>query len=98
MSSGQADAAGSNEQTANEDQLWRGNVELYMLAPLKLDTTTTVKGRTAEADLDLGEVLSALQWYSSLRASVEQAASACSPICTTASLVMRRPPPPRAAC
>jgi hypothetical protein len=70
--SGQAEPADSTEQTGNADQVWRGNVDLYMFAPLKLDTTTTIRGRTAEADLDLGDVLSALQWASSLRASVEQ--------------------------
>jgi predicted porin len=51
---------------------WRATVELYGLAPLKLDTRTTINGFTTTADLDLGEVLSRLKWASSLRASVER--------------------------
>jgi len=50
---------------------WRATVELYGLAPLKLDTRTTINGFSTNADLDLGDVLSRLKWASSLRASVE---------------------------
>jgi hypothetical protein len=50
---------------------WRGTLELYGLAPLKLDTRTTINGFTTNADLDLGEVLSRLKWASALRGSVE---------------------------
>jgi hypothetical protein len=70
--SGQAEPSGSSDPSATDEQAWRGNVELYMFAPLKLDSTTTLQGRSFDAELDLGEVLSILKWASSLRASVEQ--------------------------
>ncbi len=59
-------------ETAADPSPWRGTLELYGLAPLKLDTRTTIKGFTTNADLDLGEVLSRLKWASALRGSVEK--------------------------
>ncbi|MEB3182866.1 MAG: hypothetical protein VKN15_00575 [Cyanobacteriota bacterium] len=47
-------------------------MELYGFAPLRTTGSTTVRGFTADIDLDLGEVLEKLQWASHLRASVER--------------------------
>ena len=60
------------ELQASEPSPWRATLELYGLAPLQLDTRTTINGFTTTADLDLGDVLSRLEWISSLRGSVEQ--------------------------
>lgn len=57
---------------AAEVPAWAGTVELYGFAPLRTTGSTTVKGFTADIDLDLGEVLEKLQWASHLRASVER--------------------------
>ena len=59
------------EETLSAPSAWRGTLELYGLAPLKLDTRTTINGFTTNADLNLGGVLERLEWASSLRASVE---------------------------
>lgn len=68
---GSTDPDGSDQQ-AEAATPWRATLELYGLAPLRLDTRTTINGFTTNADLDLGGVLSRLEWASSLRASVEQ--------------------------
>jgi hypothetical protein len=70
--SAQAEPAVSSDQSVTDEQIWRGNVELYMFAPLKLDSTTTIRGRETDASLDLGDILSALEWATAVRASVEQ--------------------------
>lgn len=57
---------------SNGAAIWRGSVELYAPLPFSLDTTTTINGRSTEAQLNLGDVFSALKWTSSLRASVEK--------------------------
>ena len=62
----------SNNGTQRQDNLWGGTVELYGPLPFRLDTTTTIKGRTTEAELNLGQILDNLKWISSLRASLEK--------------------------
>lgn len=54
------------------DEPWRGTVELYGFAPLRVTGTTTIRGFEADTDLTLGDVLSSLQWATSLRGSVER--------------------------
>ncbi len=67
----EANSKPSSGTEATAAAIWRGTVELYAPLPLSLDTTTTINGRTTEAELNLGDVLSNLEWTSSLRASVE---------------------------
>ena len=62
----------SPEPAAAPPSPWRGTVEIYAPLPLQLKTTPTINGRSAEADLNLGEVLDNLRWTSSLRASLEK--------------------------
>lgn len=62
----------SQEPPAAPATPWRGTVEIYAPLPLQLKTTPTINGRSAEADLNLGEVLDNLRWTSSLRASLER--------------------------
>ena len=50
---------------------WAGTVELYGFVPW-VQTTTTVRGFEAEADLGPGQILNLLQFVSSARASVER--------------------------
>jgi hypothetical protein len=60
------------EQTQGADSNpWRGTVELYGFAPLRVTGTTTIRGFEADTDLDLGDILSSLQWATALRGSVE---------------------------
>jgi hypothetical protein len=61
-----------SDQQAEAPTPWRATLELYGLAPLQLDTRTTINGFTTNVEMDLGEVLSRLKWASSLRGSVEQ--------------------------
>jgi hypothetical protein len=61
---GQDAAEGSNP--------WRGTVELYGFAPLRVTGTTTINGFEADTDLDLGDILSSLEWITALRGSVER--------------------------
>ena len=61
---GQDAAEGSNP--------WRGTVELYGFAPLRVTGTTTINGFEADTDLDLGDILSSLKWATALRGSVER--------------------------
>ncbi|MCP9886749.1 hypothetical protein KBY96_02195 [Cyanobium sp. ATX 6A2] len=51
---------------------WRSTVELYGFAPLRTTGTTRVRGFEADVDLDLGDVLSALDWATYVRGSVER--------------------------
>jgi hypothetical protein len=51
---------------------WRGTVELYGFAPLRVTGTTTIRGFEADTDLNLGDILSSLRWATSLRGSVER--------------------------
>lgn len=51
---------------------WRGTVELYGFAPLRVTGTTTIQGFEADTDLNLGDILSSLRWATSLRGSVER--------------------------
>jgi hypothetical protein len=53
------------------ESLWRGILELYGFAPLRTTGTTTIRGLSADVDLDLGQVLDALQFAASARGSVE---------------------------
>ena len=63
----------AEEPTADpREKHWRVTAELYGPLPFRLDTTTTINGRTTEAELNLGQILDNLKWTSSLRASVEQ--------------------------
>ena len=69
------DASASPEPAAPQPAAappWRATLELYGLAPLPLDPRTTINGFTTNVEMDLGEVLSRLDWASSLRGSVEQ--------------------------
>ena len=50
---------------------WAGTVELYGFVPW-VQTTTTVRGFEAEADLGPGQILNLLQFAASARASVER--------------------------
>ncbi len=50
---------------------WAGTVELYGFAPLRTTGTTTVRGLTAELDLDLEQVLRPLTKAAYIRGSVE---------------------------
>ncbi len=68
----QKDAPPANPTAQPQDDLWRGTVELYGPLPFRLDTTTTINGRTTEAELNLGQILDNLKWTSSLRASLEK--------------------------
>lgn len=51
---------------------WAGTVELYGFAPLRTTGDTTVRGFTAETDLNLGQALSLLDFGAALRGSVEK--------------------------
>jgi hypothetical protein len=51
---------------------WRATLELYGFAPLRTTGTTRVRGFEADVDLDLGDVLSALDWATYVRGSVER--------------------------
>jgi hypothetical protein len=51
---------------------WRGTVELYGFAPLRTTGGVTVRGFNSEVDADLGDVLSALDWFTYVRGSVEK--------------------------
>jgi hypothetical protein len=59
------------EQGADSNP-WRGTVELYGFAPLRVTGTTTIRGFEADTDLDLGDILSSLEWITSVRGSVER--------------------------
>jgi len=51
---------------------WRGTVELYGFAPLRVTGSTTIRGFEADTDFNLGDIFSSLQWATSLRGSVER--------------------------
>jgi len=71
----QAPPASTNQRPAAVSP-WAGTVELYGFAPLRTTGTTTVSNGTrnfsADTDLNLGEVLSKLNWATSLRGSIEK--------------------------
>ncbi|MEA5422566.1 hypothetical protein [Synechococcus sp. CBW1107] len=58
-------------QVEADQRAWASTVELYGFLPIRLTGTTTIRGFSADTDLDLGDVLSRLQWATSLRGSVE---------------------------
>ncbi|WP_198006430.1 hypothetical protein [Cyanobium sp. PCC 7001] len=51
---------------------WRGTVELYGFAPLRATGSVTIRGFESDVDSDLGDILSALDWATFVRASVEK--------------------------
>ena len=51
---------------------WSGSVELYGFTPLRTTGTTTINGFESAVDLDLGDILSALDWATFVRGSVER--------------------------
>ena len=51
---------------------WSGTVELYGFAALRTTGTTTISGREAEVDQNLGEILEVLRFAASARGSVEK--------------------------
>ena len=67
----EAETEPGQEQGADSNP-WRGTVELYGFAPLRATGTTTIRGFEADTDLDLGDILSSLEWITSLRGSVER--------------------------
>ncbi|MGB7566137.1 MAG: hypothetical protein WBM08_15465 [Prochlorococcaceae cyanobacterium] len=62
---------GSAPGPQSEPSPWAGTVELYGFAPLRTTGTTTVKGFSADLDLDLGQVLRPLTGVASIRGSLE---------------------------
>ncbi|MDM7954110.1 MAG: hypothetical protein QUV07_12970 [Cyanobium sp. CZS 25K] len=60
------------ETVSPAEKAWRGTFELYGFAPLRTTGTTTINGREAEVDQDLGEILRVLRFAASARGSVEQ--------------------------
>jgi hypothetical protein len=51
---------------------WRGTVELYGFAPLRATGSVTIRGFESDVDSDLGDILSALDWATFVRGSVEK--------------------------
>ena len=60
---------GLPESTEND---WRGTVEFYGLAPLRTTGTTTIRGFSADTDVDLGQLIPLLQSTVSFRAAAEK--------------------------
>ncbi|MEX1324424.1 MAG: hypothetical protein AB1Z21_09600 [Synechococcaceae cyanobacterium] len=60
------------ESDQPEESPWAGTVELYGFTPLRSSGTTTVNGRDADFDLDLGDILNALDGAFYVRGSVER--------------------------
>jgi len=71
---GDTDAGGDGEGDGDGDgeAVWRGTLELYGFTPLKATGTTRVRGFEADVDLDLGDILDALEWATFVRGSVER--------------------------
>ncbi len=71
-----SDPAASSNQPAQPTSPWAGTIELYGFAPISTTGTTTVSNGTrnfsADTDLNLGDVLSKLNWATSLRGSIEK--------------------------
>ncbi|MCP9889406.1 hypothetical protein KBY96_15935 [Cyanobium sp. ATX 6A2] len=59
-------------EASTNSEPWRSTVELYGFAPLKTTGTVRVRGFEADLDLDLGDVLSALEFAAYVRGSVER--------------------------
>ncbi|SBO41805.1 hypothetical protein [Cyanobium sp. NIES-981] len=51
---------------------WRGTVEIYGFAPLRATGSVTIRGFESDVDADLGDILSALDWLTYVRGSVEK--------------------------
>ncbi|QNI70059.1 outer membrane protein [Cyanobium sp. NS01] len=51
---------------------WSGTLEIYGFTPLRTTGTTTINGFESDVDLDLGDILSALDWATFVRGSVER--------------------------
>ncbi|MCP9798781.1 hypothetical protein [Cyanobium sp. Lug-B] len=54
------------------DPAWSGTLELYGFAPLRTTGFTTIRGRQADVDLGLGQILDALRFNASARGSIEK--------------------------
>ncbi|QPN61597.1 hypothetical protein H8F24_07975 [Synechococcus sp. CBW1002] len=54
-----------------DPKVWASTVELYGFLPIRLTGTTTIRGFSADTDLDLGDLISRLQSATSARGSVE---------------------------
>lgn len=72
MPDADADGDADADADAASGPIWRGTVELYGFAPLRTTGTTRIRGFEADSDLDLGDVLSALEWASYGRGSIER--------------------------
>lgn len=55
-----------------DESPWAGTVELYGFTPLRSSGTTTINSRDADFDLDLGDILDALDGAFYVRGSVER--------------------------
>ena len=60
------------EQDEPEQPEWAGTLEIYGFTPLRSKGTTTVNGRDGDFDLDLGDILDALDGAFYVRGSVER--------------------------
>jgi hypothetical protein len=69
-SGGETDADGDGEGDGEPE--WRGSLELYGFAPLKATGTTRIRGFEADVDLNLGDILDALEWATFVRGYVER--------------------------
>ncbi|MFM7652737.1 MAG: hypothetical protein ACKO5M_07460 [Vulcanococcus sp.] len=67
----EAPPAETSAADASPPNPWAGTVELYGFVPW-VQSTTTVRGFEAEADLGPGQILNLLQFAASARASVER--------------------------
>jgi hypothetical protein len=70
--SGQALPQGSKAEAEADPDAWRGTLELYGFTPLRATGTTTIRGFEADTDLDLGDILSSLEWATFVRGSLER--------------------------
>ncbi len=61
--------AGTGTPPANP---WSGTVELYGFVPLRTTGNTTIRGRQADVDLGLVQILDALRFSASARGSIEK--------------------------
>jgi hypothetical protein len=67
----QEDAEDGEQENADQ-AAWAGTLEIYGFTPLRSEGTTTVNGRDADFDLDLGDILSVLDGAFYVRGSVER--------------------------
>lgn len=71
-SSAQAVQLDVEEHSDSEQPEWAGTLEIYGFTPLRSRGTTTVNGRDGDFDLDLGDILDALDGAFYVRSSVER--------------------------